>query len=518
MSLQRLLAPLVALFLSAPLAAQHDRPEYLKIEARDREAVEAIDRLHLVDIDRYRPDEGAVYVYARPGSAAELARRGFRVEQLPDPGINPDPGPDLALTAPLGLWDSFPSWSGYVTMMQGYADANPLIARLIWLGATTNTVRPHALWAMKLSDRPDDEEDEPEVFLTSTMHGDETTGYMLLLRLIDELTAHYAPGSVDPYDQRITRLLDHVEIWILPNSNPDGTYYQQDSSVSGAIRYFTWPSGASAWIDPNRNFPDPEDGAHPDGEAYWAETEQMMSFAAARSIALSLNYHGGAEVVNYPWDTWSHVHPDTDWFVDWATAWAVSAQAAGAAAGLGSSYMTDLFGASTIPGVTNGYDWYEVNGGRQDFMTWEQRGREVTIEVSQTKNPAGSQMPLYWDANREALLAFVEVALGGVRGIVTDSHGTPLAAEIAIPARDLDHSETWTDPDVGDYHRMLEPGTFALRFSAPGYEPLDVAGVAVAAGDATRRDVVLLHPGEEPPLFADNFETASTARWTATGD
>jgi len=514
MSLRPFLAPLAALLLSAPLTAQDDRPEYLKIEARDRAAVEALARL--VDIDRYQRETGALYAYGRPGTAAELARRGFRVERLPDPGLNSDPGPDLALWAPLGIWDSYPSWSGYVAMMQGYATANPAIARLSSLGATTNTVRPHALWAMKLSDHPDDEEDEPEVLLTSTMHGDETTGFMLLLRLIDELTANYVPGSADPYQQRLTRLVDELEIWILPNSNPDGTYYQQDSSVSGATRYFTTSTGASAYVDPNRNFSDPKGGAHPDGEAYWTETLHMMDFAAAHSSALSLNFHGGAEVVNLPWDTWDHVHADTDWFMAWGTAWATSAQVAGAAAGLGSGYMNDDFDNDGVLGVTNGWEWYEVEGGRQDYTLWEHRGREVTIEISSTKNPAGSQMPLYWDANREALLAFLEVALRGVRGRVTDAYGTPLAAAVAIPARDLDRSETWTDPDLGDYHRLLEAGTFALRFSAPGFEALDVPGIVVGAGDATRLDVVLLHPGETPPLFADNFETRSTARWTAT--
>ena len=61
--------------------------------------------------------------------------------------------------------------------------------------SATNTSRPHDLWAIKLSDNPDVDEDEPEVFLTSTMHGDEITGYGLMLRLLDELTTGY---SSDP--------------------------------------------------------------------------------------------------------------------------------------------------------------------------------------------------------------------------------------------------------------------------------------------------------------------------------
>ncbi len=126
MHVHRSAAWLAALFLSAPLAAQDDRPEYLKIEARDRAAVEALARLVDVDSVRQEAGTGYVYAYARPGTAAALGERGYRVERLADPGLNPDPGPDLALWAPLGLWDSYPSWSGYVSMMQGYADGQPV--------------------------------------------------------------------------------------------------------------------------------------------------------------------------------------------------------------------------------------------------------------------------------------------------------------------------------------------------------------------------------------------------------
>jgi hypothetical protein len=69
---------------------------------------------------------------------------------------------------------------------------------------------------------------------------------------------------------------------------------------------------------------------------------------------------------------------------------------------------------------------------------------------------------------------------------------------------------------VGDYHRLLDPGTYGLTFSASGFDPLEVGGIVAVAGNATRRDIVLLHPAETAPLFADNFETRSTARWTDT--
>ena len=59
--------------------------------------------------------------------------------------------------------------------------------------------------------------------------------------------------------------------------------------------------------------------------------------------------------------------------------------------------------------------------------------------------------------------------------------------ELAHVWRDVD-----TDPDVGDYHRMLLPGTYTLHYDAPGYRTETVTGIAVADGPATRVDVALV--------------------------
>jgi len=412
---------------------------------------------------------------------------------LPDPGLNPEARMDLAERAPLGLWDAYPTYSGYVAMLQGYAASYPQIARLVEIGSTTNTVRPHKLLALKISDNPDLQEDEPEVFYTSTMHGDETVGAVNLLHLIDEILVYYDPLSTNPYQQRITRLVNESEIWINPFANPDGTYYGGDDSVSGAIRYLTTASGASSGVDPNRNFPDPQMGPHPDGYAYWAETQAMMNFASAHSFVLSANFHGGAEVVNYPWDTWYALHPDDAWYQLLSRQYADLAQANGPG-----GYMTDLNN-----GITNGAAWYVVYGGRQDYMNYWQSCREVTIELSTTKNPPAAQLPTFWTANQDALLTYLENALKGVRGRVTDPLGAPLAATVTIPGHDATNSWVTADPQVGDYHRMLPVGSYTMSFSASGYLTRAFSNVVVTTGDATRLDVVLW-----PDLiFANGFQT-----------
>ncbi len=63
----------------------------------------------------------------------------------------------------------------------------------------------------------------------------------------------------------------------------------------------------------------------------------MMALADAETFVLSANFHGGVEVVNYPWDTWERRHPDDDWFIDLSRDYADLAQADSPA-----GYMTTL--------------------------------------------------------------------------------------------------------------------------------------------------------------------------------
>jgi hypothetical protein len=351
--------------------------------------------------------------------------------------------------------------------MDSLASAYPSLCRLDTIGLS---VEGRWLLTMRITDNPGIQEDEPELFYTSTIHGDETAGYVLMLRLIDTLLSSH--GN----DPRLTRLVNELDIYINPNANPDGTYAGGDQSVGGAIRY------NANGVDLNRNFPDPEDGPHPDGRSWQPETQAMMNFAEARHITLSANFHGGTEVVNYPWDTWSRPHPDSTWFKHLSTVYAQNAQ---------QNSPDDYFTILTSSGIINGYDWYPISGGRQDYMTYFHQAREVTLEISDVKLPAANRLPDFWEYNHEAMLLYMEEALYGIRGVVTDTAGHPLEAMVVVEAHDQesDSSMVFTDPAVGNYHRMIAEGSYDLWFSAPGYKDVTVEGVEVNPGEAVRVDV-----------------------------
>ncbi|MBS1876773.1 MAG: TonB-dependent receptor [Acidobacteria bacterium] len=87
-----------------------------------------------------------------------------------------------------------------------------------------------------------------------------------------------------------------------------------------------------------------------------------------------------------------------------------------------------------------------------------------------------------------ALLAQTET--GTVAGSVLDSQtGRPVVgASIAINGSTSDSNVTDTD---GRFTFALSPGTYVLRFSARGYAPVDVTGVAVKARELTEASTVL---------------------------
>ncbi len=186
------------------------------------------------------------------------------------------------------------------------------------------------------------------------MHGDETTGYILLLRLIDHLLSNYGA------DTELTSLINNTEIWINPLANPDGTYASGNHTVFGATR------GNANLVNLNRNYPDPEDGQHPDGNTWQVETLAFMDLAEEQNFALAANTHGGAEVVNYPWDTWSRLAADDDWWQMVAHEYADTAQ----------YYSPSGYFNGFNDGITNGYAWYSISGGRQDYMNYFHHCRE----------------------------------------------------------------------------------------------------------------------------------------------
>jgi hypothetical protein len=193
-------------------------------------------------------------------------------------------------------------------------------------------------------------------------------------------------------------------------------------------------------------------------------------------FVLSANFHSGSEVVNYPWDRWiTKLHPDNDWFNEISRAYADTVHLHSLP-----GYMTDLDN-----GVTRGSVWYVIHGGRQDYVTGELHGREVTIELDNQFVTPATELASLWESNRRSLTGYLENALYGIHGVVMDSETSrPLPAEIFIDGHDQDGSQAYADTLTGRFVRLLSPGIWPLTFSSEGYHDTTV-NVQVIKGEKT---------------------------------
>jgi carboxypeptidase D len=356
--------------------------------------------------------------------------------------------------------DNYPSVDQINNMLQSFENNYPDLCQLYFIGKSYEG-RP--LYFIKISDHASLEEDEPEVKYISSMHGDEPVGAILCLNLIRYLLQNY--HKIDS----VTNLIDNLEIWIMPLMNPDGYVHQKRFNMQG--------------IDLNRNFPDRVMDNHNTPKGRAVEVQHVMNWEFDHSSVLSVNFHTGVVVVNYPYDSdfdpLSNYSPTPDHKLFQSMA-------------LSYANLNPSMKNSTVfdSGITNGVEWYMVYGGMQDWSYVWMGCMELTIELYQTKWPAYSKISQIWDNNRDAMLHYFTWAQKGIRGVVTDlMTQKPVHACIQVDHKDF---KVYTDPDVGDYHRILLPGNYNVTISADGYVTKYVPNIQVMDGYASRQDIELM--------------------------
>jgi PKD repeat protein len=384
-------------------------------------------------------------------------------------------------------WDVYPTYQGYLDMMAQFAADYPALCRIDTIGYS---VQGRLLLAAVISDNVNTPEYEPKFIYSSTMHGDETVGYVLMLRLIDYLLTNY--GTIPD----VTNLVNNVEIYISPNTNPDGTYYGGNNSVSGARRY------NANNVDLNRNYPVPNGNIGDDGTyLLQPETQAFINYVSDKDFVMSANFHGGIELINYVWDYTYTNHPDKQWWLMVCNEYASSAQSNSP-----SGYFTAYQSGFDAPGITNGATWYVVEGSMQDYMHNNRFCRESTIELSNTKNPSSSTLPNYWNYNYQALLAYMEQVLYGFKGLVTDAcSNSPIVAKIELIGHDAMNSHVFSSLPVGNYHRPVKAGTYTIVASAPGYISQQYTNVSITDYNTVVRNFQLMPEPPDVEFVADQL-------------
>jgi hypothetical protein len=433
---------------------------FLSIPVSEKNQISRVSKV--ISIDRI--DGESIYVYAsRKGFDSLLSVNvTFQVETPPSLTIK-----NIQTEGEFpGEWNRYPTYDEYIAYIRKLAMTYPEICLIDTIGFSVNN---RAILALKISDEVQDDEPEACFLYTSTIHGDEPGGYILLLRFADWLLKEYG------VDTHITSLVDGLQIWINPLSNPDGLYFMGDNSIIGAKRFNIND------VDLNRNFPDPEDGPHPDGEEYQLETLAMMRFMESRHFTMSANLHCGAELVNYPWDTWAKFHPDDNWYRF------ISMEYVDTVHKFNTQYMKDM-----VNGITNGYAWYTIAGGRQDWVNYFIHGREVTLELFHDKIPVEDTLAWLWECNCRSLLNYMEQSAFGIGGTITDRiTSRAVRSEIIIPGHDSLNSSVLSDSVSGRFNRLLKEGNYDLKITANGYRDTLIVSIPVFDFSRTVLDIRL---------------------------
>lgn len=283
-------------------------------------------------------------------------------------------------------------------LLKDYAKKYSKIARLYDVGSS---VQNRKLWVMEISNNPGQHEPgEPEFKYVANMHGDEAIGKEMLLHLIKYLCKNYGMNG------RVTNIVDTTRIHIMPSMNPDG--YEM-AATSPEDQWESSRTNANG-VDLNRNFPDqffPSTSGPPQ-----PETRAVIKWIKSIPFVLSASLHSGALVANYPYDdnpSGQSVYsatPDDDVFRQLARSYSEVHPTMHLANAPWK--CKDIPREHFIDGITNGAKWFSVLGGMQDYNYVHSNCFDITLELGCQKFPNASELPEYWQENKEALLSYIE--------------------------------------------------------------------------------------------------------------
>jgi len=173
------------------------------------------------------------------------------------------------------------------------------------------TLGERDLWAMRVSDNPDEDEDEPEVLYTALTHCREVITAEVLFGVMERLTENY------DIDTSLTELVNTRQLWFIPCLNPDGYAYNEQIAPNGGglWRKNRRNNGDGTYgVDLNRNFgyewgydnigssPDPARETYRGPEAFSElETQAVRDFVNNHNIVTALNFHSYSNLCLYPW-------------------------------------------------------------------------------------------------------------------------------------------------------------------------------------------------------------------------
>ena len=143
------------------------------------------------------------------------------------------------------------------------------------------------IYLVTISDFNSTNKHKPQVYLSGNLHGDEKLGPLVLTYLAEYLVSNFTSN------QDVKRLLQNREILMTPVTNAQGYHYdRRTEKVNGSM-----------YVDINRDFPYNRN----DKECFSSVASRVvLKIFQQNNILGCLTYHGGTEVIGYPWGSYNH--------------------------------------------------------------------------------------------------------------------------------------------------------------------------------------------------------------------
>ena len=283
----------------------------------------------------------------------------------------------------------FGSMGGYYTFAEiaanldsMYAQYPNLITQKYSIGSSHES---RTIWAVKISDNPNINEDEPKVGFDALVHAREPQSMATLMYYMWYLLQNYGT------DPEVTYLVNNREIYCVPCFNPDGYEYNRTTNPNGGgmWRKNRRNNSGSYGVDLNRNFgyqwgydnigssPTPSSETYRGPSAFSEpECQAVRDLAILKSYATHFNMHTYGGYILYPFGYIDQETPDSLTYREFAQLLTSSS---------GYSYGTgpQLLG-------------YPSNGSIRDWMYGEQTLKNktygYTIEIGDDFWPLQSQI------------------------------------------------------------------------------------------------------------------------------
>ena len=254
------------------------------------------------------------------------------------------------------------SYDEVVSLYKDFSIQYSSKAKLIEYG---KSAKGNTLFALKVSDNVELDEDEPKILITSATHGDELITVEVQLALVGELLGQ----SIN--DSRLQKMIDQYQIYFIPVVNPDG--FSKRSRYAGGV-------------DPNRQYPWPN---NPNKVTKVACIKHLIEFYHFHDFKGSMDIHASGQMIMFPWAFTRKIINQSDY-----------------------DHMDAL---TTELAQRNGYKHgpiskviYTAKGSSADYFYWKNGGVALAAELSTSKYPSASRISKVVDESREMIWKFIE--------------------------------------------------------------------------------------------------------------